>query len=119
MVAKELFWVGSSRNDIREFPEAARKEAGHQLHLVQLGLEPPDWKSMPSVGGGVNEIGIHTRVERRVLYVAKFVEGVYVLHAFARRGRKTPQRDLDLARERLRDLMQWRREEAARQKKEG
>ncbi len=119
MPSKELFWVGSSRDDIRAFPEEARQEAGHQLHLVQLGVEPSDWKPMPSVGTGVNEIRIHTAVEHRVLYVAKFAEGVYVLHAFEKRGRKTAQRDIELARERLRDLIQWRREAAARRKSEG
>ena len=47
-VAKRLYWVGRSREDLRDFPEAARREAGHQLHLVQLGLEPGDYRSMPT-----------------------------------------------------------------------
>lgn len=118
MTAKELSWVGSSLDDIRDFPEEARREAGHQLHLVQLGLEPSDWKPLPSVGSGVNEIRIHTEVEHRVLYIAKFPEAVYVLHAFEKRSRKTPQREIDLAKQRLRELMQWRREDATRRKKE-
>jgi phage-related protein len=43
---------------------------------VQLGLQPGDWKPMPTVGSGVYEIRIHTAVEHRVFYVAKFAEGV-------------------------------------------
>ena len=66
---------------------------------------------MPSVGPGVNEIRVHTEVEHRVMYLAKFVEGVYVLHAFEKRARKTQKRDLDLARERFRALTARRRAE--------
>jgi phage-related protein len=63
---------------------------------------------MPSVGLGVQEIRIHTGAEHRVLYVAKFAEAVYVLHAFEKRTRRTPKEDLDLARQRLRLLISRR-----------
>ena len=86
--------------------------AGFQLSRVQQGLEPNDWKPMPSVGPGVQEIRVHTELEHRVMYIAKFVEGVYVLHAFEKRTRKTPKRDLDLARERFRALVARRRADA-------
>jgi phage-related protein len=110
MPEKRLLWVGSSLQDLKAFPEDARCIAGHQLHLVQQGLEPHDWKNMGSVGLGVCELRIHTSVEHRVLYVAKFEEGVYVLHAFQKNTRKTAQRDLDLARRRYWELMRHRRE---------
>lgn len=58
---------------------------------------------------GVGEIRIHTAVEHRVVYVAKFVEAVYVLHAFEKRSRKTSKRDVDLVRQRLRQLLLQRR----------
>jgi len=64
---------------------------------------------MPSVGPGVREIRIHTGLEHRVFYLAKFMEGVYVLHAFEKRTRKTPKRDLELARDRFRALVLKRR----------
>ena len=63
---------------------------------------------MPSVGLGVKEIRIHTGTEHRVFYTAKFVEAVYILHAFEKRARRTPQADLDLARQRLRLLFNQR-----------
>jgi phage-related protein len=100
-VDKPLKWVGSSRDDLRRFPDDARVVAGFQLRRVQGGLEPNDWKPMPSVGPGVREIRIHTGLEHRVLYVARLAEGVYVLHAFEKRSRKTAKTDLDLARHRL------------------
>jgi phage-related protein len=105
---KKLFWVGSALQDLRAFPEDARSLAGHELHLVQQGLEPDDWKPMSSVGPGVQELRIHTGGEHRVFYVAKFVEGIYVLHAFQKKTQQTARRDLELARERYRDVLRNR-----------
>jgi phage-related protein len=64
---------------------------------------------MTTVGVGVQEIRIHTGLEHRVFHVAKFSEGVYVLHAFEKRTRKTPKRETDLARERFGSLVLKRR----------
>lgn len=106
---KPLIWLGSARSDLRAFPQDARRVAGFQLRRVQQGLEPNDWKPMSTVGAGVQEIRIHTGLEHRVLYVAKFTEGVYILHAFEKRTRKTPKREMDLARDRFRALIEQRR----------
>ncbi len=105
MADKPLFWLGTSRKDVKAFPPDARQVAGFQLRRVQQGLEPNDWKPMPSIGTGVNEIRVHTEREHRIFYIAKFAEGVYVLHAFEKRTRKTPKRDIDLARESLQALL--------------
>jgi phage-related protein len=94
---------------MRAFPEDARRLAGFQLRRIQQGLEPNDWRPMPAIGPGVEEIRIHTAREYRVVYIAKFPEAVYVVHAFEKRGRKTPKRDLDLARQRLQQLLRQRR----------
>jgi phage-related protein len=110
MSEKPLYWLGSSVEDVRAFPKEARRAAGHQLDLVQHGLEPRDWKPMPTVGAGVCEIRVHAGTEYRVLYIAKLAEGVYVLHAFEKRTRKTRQVDIDLARKRLGDLRRLRQE---------
>jgi phage-related protein len=63
---------------------------------------------MPSVGLGVQEIRIRTGAEHRVLYVARFAEAIYVLHAFEKRTRRTPKDALDLAGQRLRALINRR-----------
>jgi phage-related protein len=102
---KPVSWVGSSRHDLKAFPEQAQDDAGHQLFLVQLGLDPLDWKPLSSVGAGVREIRVHTGVEHRVVYVAKFEEAAYVLHAFEKRTRKTRQADIDLARRRYAQVL--------------
>src|SRR6058998_917636 len=110
MSEKPLIWLGDSRDTIRAFPADVRQRAGFQLWRVQRGLEPNDWKPMPAVGLGVREVRVHTGLEHRVVYLAKFDEAVYVLHAFQKHSQRTPKRDLELARQRLRELLKRRRQ---------
>jgi phage-related protein len=105
---KPVAWLGSSLSDLRAFPKDARRAAGYLIGRVQQGLLPVDWKPMATVGQGVIEIRVHTRLEHRVFYVAKFEEAVYVLHAFEKRARKTPQPEIELAQKRLADLIRRR-----------
>ncbi len=76
MVDKVIRWLGSSLHDLRAFPEQARRAAGYQLRRVQQGLMPSDWKPMKGLGSGVYEIRIHTGVEHRVFYVAKYDDAI-------------------------------------------
>jgi phage-related protein len=110
MPDKILIWIGASFEDLLDFPSEARRIAGYELRRLQRGLMPTDWKPMSSVGPGVSEIRIHTRVEHRVIYVAKFEEAVYVLHAFEKKSRQTRDTDLALTRERLKQMGTLRRE---------
>ena len=109
MPLKPVIWVGSSLDDLRAFPDVARQRAGHNLHVVQLGLEPADWKPMTSVGPGVLELRIRTERAHRVFYVARFAEGIYVLHAFEKRTRKTAKSDVAIGQARLREVLAMRR----------
>ena len=70
---------------------------------------PSDWKPLPTVGPGAHEMRVHTTREHRVVYVARFAEAVYVLHAFENRAQRTRQGDIELARMRFADLQQLRR----------
>lgn len=110
MADKVIRWLGSSLDDLRAFPEQARRDAGYQLSRVQQGLMPNDWKPMKAVGSGVYEVRIHTGTEYRVFYVAKYDDAIYVLHAFEKRTRQTRQADIDLARQRLAELLELRRQ---------
>lgn len=67
---KQVVWLGDSLARLRDFPQAARHEAGVQLGLVQAGAEPSDWKPMPSVGLGVNEIRVRAGGAFRVIHMA-------------------------------------------------
>ena len=98
---------------MRVFAKDARRRAGYELYRVQQGLDPTDWKPMPSVGPGVREIRIHTDGEHRVIYVATFEEAIYVLHAFEKKTRKTRRADMDVGRKRLRDVLRDRERKKA------
>ena len=64
---------------------------------------------MSSIGQGVKEIRIHVEGEFRVLYIAKYEEAIYVLHAFQKKTQKTPKRDIDIAKTRFRELERERK----------
>ena len=64
---------------------------------------------MTTIGTGVEEIRVHTEREHRVFYIARFEEGVYVLHAFEKRSRTTPAKEIEVARSRLREALTRRR----------
>jgi len=102
---KPVYWVGTSYKDLLAFPAEARQEAGYQLHRVQNGLEPEDWKPFSSVGVGVREIRIHEQGGAfMVMYVAKFSVRIYVLHAFRKKTQKTSAKDIDVVRTRYRAI---------------
>ena len=103
-----VIWVGSARGDVRTFAKDARRRAGYEIYRVQQGLDATDWKPMPSVGTAVREIRIHTKGEHRVIYLAKFDEGIYVLHAFEKKTRRTRREDIDLARKRFQAVLRGR-----------
>lgn len=102
---RPLYFVGSALEHLRAFPRGPRQEAGYQLDRVQSGLEPSDWKPMPTIGRGVREIRIQHQGQYRVIYVTLFENAVYVLHAFHKRTRKTRKQDVEIARTRLKTLM--------------
>ncbi len=101
---KTLKFVGTSRLDLEGFPVEARRQAGYQLYRVQSGLDPDDWKPIVAVGSGVYEIRIHEAGEYRIFYIAKRENAIYVLHAFQKKTQKTRQADIDLAKQRLKNL---------------
>lgn len=104
MHMRSLRFIGSSLDDLRDFPDEARRAAGFELRAIQNGLEPSDWKPMPAVGLGVREIRIHVLGEWRVIYTATFRDAVYVLHSFRKKTRKTSRQDIDVARQRYKQM---------------
>ena len=86
---KEIRWIGSAYDDLLEFPDDARRQAGFQLGKVQAGLDPDDWKPFDDVGAGTREIRIRdANGAFRMMYVAKFEEAVYVLHCFQKKTQR-------------------------------
>lgn len=102
---KPIVFRGDSREALRSFPESARRRAGHQLEIVQLGRDPDDWKPMNAIGAGVREIRI--RDERgifRVMYITKFGDMICVLHCFQKKTQKTSSGDIATAERRYKEL---------------
>ena len=108
MTDKPIRWIGSSQNDLTNFPDAVRKKAGFQLRAVQSGDTPSDFKPMPTVGLGVEEIRIRTQDAYRIFYVARFAEAVYVLHAFQKKTQKTSKLDIEIGQNRYQQMLQYR-----------
>lgn len=100
---KPLEFLGSSRDDLVAMPADVRHEIGVDLMRVQLGGQPTDLKPMPAVGSGVFEIRVRDASGvYRVMYVAKFENAIYVLHAFQKKTERTARADIELARVRYR-----------------
>ena len=98
---KPIYWVGSSYKDLLSFPEEAKRNAGYQLHRVQNGLDPENWKAFQTVGTGVREIRISESGNVfRVMYVAKFPKRIYILHSFQKKTQKTSSKDINIAKTR-------------------
>jgi phage-related protein len=106
---KPIVFNFAAQKDIKAFPEGARRKAGHELMAVQIGMDPIDWKPMPIIGAGVKEIRIHENGEFRIVFIAKFPEAVYVLHAFQKKTQKTPKKDIAVAQQRLKQFEEERR----------
>ena len=99
-------FLGDSLKCLRDFPEDARHDAGYQLDKVQRGDQPDDFKPMPAVGKGVEEIRVSdSSGVYRVIYLARRAEAVYVLHAFHKKTQATPRKDLEIAKGRFRQLL--------------
>ena len=109
IMRKPVTWLGDSLDAIRAFPPLAQGRVGRQIARLQEGLAPDDWKPMPSVGLGVSEIRVRAEGAYRVIYVAKFAESIYVVHAFEKKAQRTPQQDIELARGRFRALVNERK----------
>jgi phage-related protein len=106
---KSIVFVGDSLKRLREFPEDARHDAGYQLDKVQRGQTPDDCKPMPAIGKGVEEIRIwDDSGTYRVIYTARLRDAVYVLHAFQKKTQATSKRDVDVARQRLAQVLKER-----------
>ena len=112
---KPVIWVGSSRRDLREFPNLAKDHLGYALYIAQCGGKHRDAKTLTGFGGaGVVEIIKDYRGDTfRAVYTVRYAGAVYMLHAFQKKsktGRQTPRRDMELVKQRLRETEQMVRE---------
>lgn len=105
---KPVIWVGSSLDDLREFPEPVQDHMGYALYVAQRGGRHRDAKALSGFGGaGVVEVISDYRGDAfRAVHTLRYAGAVYVLHAFQKKsktGRETPRRDRELIEKRLRE----------------
>lgn len=103
---RPLFWVGSSKDDLIDFPEGVRDGVGYALWIAQTGDKHPSVKPLKGFGGaGVLEVVTSFEGNAyRTVYTVKFKKAVYVLHAFQKKSKHgigTPKEEIDLVKERL------------------
>ena len=102
---KPVFFCGDTLEQIRAFPADVRQDAGFQIHKLQRGELPDDWKPLTTAGQGVKELRIKAESGHyRVIYLASQANAIYVVHAFVKKTRKTRKADISLTRKRLKDL---------------
>jgi len=94
---KKIQFLGDSLKCLREFPEDAKQDAGYQLDKVQRGEQPDDFKPMPSIGKGVEEIRVWDESGTyRVIYTARLGEVVYDYTPSKRKHKLPPNAILSL-----------------------
>lgn len=105
LIIKKLRFLGNSLQNLRKLSVEVRQDAGYQLDKVQCGEQPDDFKPMPSIGKGVEELRLWDNSGTyRVIYTARFADIVYVLHVFQKKTQTTSQHDIDLARKRYLEI---------------
>jgi len=108
-MSKDLVWMGTSLDDLRDLPKGVQLEIGHALREAQDGGKAKIVKPMKGEGYGASVLEIvedYNTDTYRCVYTVKFEEAIYVLHSFQKKstqGIKTPQREIDIINARLRD----------------
>ncbi len=120
---KPVFWVGSSRKDLKRFPKTVRQTFGQALFDAQTGTKHPDAKPLRGFSGaGVLEVvDDYVGSAYRAVYTVKFAGVVYMLHAFqkkSKRGARTPAQEIEKVKARLKEAEKHHAEWSAKQKKD-
>ena len=101
----EIEWLGDSLEVIRSYGAEVRRAIGSELRLLQIGAKLVHARPLKTVGRGVWELKISERAGQfRVIYVTRRRARIYVLHAFQKKTRRTPHKDIDLARSRFKEI---------------
>ena len=106
---KDLDCVNSAAwKELRELPDDLKAALGFQLHKLQMGDDPSDFRPMKTVGKGVFELRISDSLGNNVgrsFYVANLGNTIWVLHSFIKKAQKTPQKNIDLGSKRYKELL--------------
>lgn len=108
-----IWWPEKLKEEIRDdWPEQMRKDGGFQLGRVQQGLDPDNYRPMPTIGTGVREIKLQDedKSQYRLIYIANFDEGIYVFHVITKKTtEQTSPQDIQTAKKRLSEITEHRK----------
>ncbi|MGA2569335.1 MAG: type II toxin-antitoxin system RelE/ParE family toxin [Terracidiphilus sp.] len=118
-LAAELHFEGDALEVLSGFPDGVKRLLGFSLRQLQIGRIPTSpTRRMSSIGAGVFELKeSDERAWYRAIYLSKIGSRIYVLHCFEKESRKTSRRDIEIARQRLKDVGQRLQEEKAHEKR--
>jgi phage-related protein len=96
---KKAEFLGNSLKAIKGFPDAAKQRIGNEIHRLQRGASPTDFKPIKAVGAGVFEIRVSEGQSWfRAFYATKFKGKIYIIHAFEKKRNQTDPKDIRAAR---------------------
>jgi phage-related protein len=106
MEPQTVWWVGSSRRDLKAFPRPVQRHIGRVLYAAQCGEEHPSVKALKGFAGRalLEIVAPHEGDTYRTVYTVRFHHAIYVLHAFQKKSKKgiaTPRREIELIKQRL------------------
>ena len=106
---KPVIWLGDSLSELKTFPAAVQDEMGYAVYLAQCGQKHVSAKPLKGLGAGVLEVVSDHRGDTfRSVYTVRFVDRVFVLHAFQKKSKSgvaTPKADIDLIMQRLKQAV--------------
>jgi len=109
-VLRPVVWLGNTKRNARAFPDEAKKLIGDELRLIQYGEIPPKTKPFKGIGSGILEIAIrHNREAYRTILAVQLGRKIYILHAFHKKSKSgiaTPQKDVDLIKQRYKEAQE-------------
>jgi len=115
---RPLYFIGSSREDLKEFPEHVMRQIGHALRVAQSGGKSPNAKPFKGVGSGVLEVvADYDGNTYRSVYTVRLASGVYVLHCFQKKskhGIETPKKEINLIKQHLAEAIEQDKERRRR-----
>ena len=110
---RPISWIKAARREFETFPEGAQSICLNALTIAAEGAKADIAKPMRGMGSGVFEITLRSRGDAfRVVYAVQLGEEVWVIHAFQEKstqGIKTPKREINLIRDRLKSLKEMLR----------
>ena len=102
---QDVIWLGGSLEVLRNFPAGIKAVLGGDIFRLQVGAAPRNVEPMVTVGRGVRELRARDRSgQYRAIYVVRKRQGIFILHAFQKKSRKTSKQDIEIARKRFREI---------------